>query len=50
MKMLEKIYENLSEKKLKQALTINYGILITSIAFTCIVFNYWLFYKWKNLL
>jgi|TARA_B110000285_G_scaffold224170_1_gene280635 hypothetical protein len=32
MKMLEKIYENLSEKKLKQALTINYGILITSIA------------------
>lgn len=29
--MLEKLYGNLSEKKLKQALQINYGILVTSI-------------------
>ena len=31
-KILEEIYKNLSEKGLKQALTIYYGILITSIA------------------
>jgi|TARA_B110000211_G_C13738507_1_gene403494 hypothetical protein len=42
--MLEKIYRNLSEKNLKQALKIYYGLLIASIAlpFLFLIIGYFL--------